>query len=126
MRSIEGGAAGSRSEAKSPAEQLKALPKGEQQIVRAVMAHIQQELVDTLPELRAAVAAAAKGASFSTTLQIAKAKKGRFKATVGARIRAPREALELDMHVDDSGQLALGLPSGWNEGGEAGDGESQE
>ena len=100
------------------------LSEGQSQIIETVMNHVRSELVEILPELQAGIATSAAGGSFSCTLQIKPAKKGRFKATVGARVRSPRESLELDMHVSDDGQLSLGLPPGWADGdkGEAGAG----
>lgn len=51
---------------------------------------------------------AAEG-SFSCTLQVKSAKKKRLKATMTARVRNPREPLEIDAHLDDTGQIALGF-----------------
>jgi hypothetical protein len=85
------------------------------------MGHVERELIDVLPELNAGVQTSAASGSFSTTLQIARAKKGRFKASISARVRSPREKLELDMHIGNDGQLELGLPKGWDDGLDGGE-----
>lgn len=98
------------------------LSDGQRKIVQTVLGHIERELIDTLPELNAGVKTSAASGSFSVTLQVKHQKRGRFVASVGARIRTPREKLELDMHLAEDGQLSLGLPDGWDEA-EEGDGE---
>ena len=115
MRAIKGGKS---DEPTTLADLRKALPKGHREILKVVLASIEGELIDILPELNAAVQRGNGEGSFSSTLHIKKAKKGRFKAIVKARVRTPREPIELDMHIDADGQLSLGLPEGWKEGDE--------
>lgn len=91
----------------------KALSEGEAKIVTTVIERIERDLIEALPELNEGVNTAAASGSFSSTLQIKSGKRGRFKATVSSRVRTPREPYEIDMHVSDDGQLALGLPEGW-------------
>lgn len=90
------------------------LPAGQRKWIDAVVAQFERELIEAGPELNAGVNTAQASGSFSATLQITKAKKGRFKAKLACRVRTPREAFELDMHIADDGQLALGLPKGWS------------
>jgi hypothetical protein len=117
MRSIEGGKGQEEPmEGQTLAQLRKGLPDGQRKIVGAVIAQIERELIDILPELNAGVQASAASGSATFTLQIARARKGRFKAEIAARVRTPREKLELDMHVGTDGQLSLGLPAGWIEG----------
>lgn len=92
-----------------------ALTTGQRKIVKMVLAHIESELIATLPELNQGIQNSTSGGSFSVTLNIKPAKRGNFKATVAARIRSPREALELDMHLGKDDQLTLGLNEGWDE-----------
>ena len=89
------------------------LPLGQRKIVAAVVERFERELIGALPELNAGVNTAQAEGSFSTTLKVVKAKKGRFKGSLSCRVRTPREPYELDMHIDDDGQLSLGLPKGW-------------
>jgi hypothetical protein len=105
---------------KDLAQLRKELPAGQKKIVATVMAILEKDLIEVLPELNAGVQTSAAQGSWSPTLQIKKAKKGRFSATLGSRIRVPRESVELDMHVDDDGQLSLGLPQGWEPDGDPG------
>lgn len=123
MRSIQGGASSSSDSPTSLEDLRKGLTAGQRKIVKAVVGHIERELIETLPELNAGVQTSAASGSFTSTLQISKAKKGRFKAEIGARIRVPREKLELDMHLGSDNQLELGLPAGFGDdgGGEAGE-----
>ena len=120
MRALRGGKA--EDEPTTLAELRKTLPKGHRAIVKLVLEKIEEELIDVLPELNAAVQRGNGEGSFSTTLQISRAKKGRFKATVSAKVRSPREKIELDMHIDADGQLSLGLPAGFNESDPAAEG----
>lgn len=85
-----------------------------------------KELADSIAELNEAVQVGEGQASFSTTLHIKRGKNGRFKATLTSRIRAPREPIEIDMHVED-GQLVLGFDEaehGTDDGDEEGEGAS--
>jgi hypothetical protein len=66
--------------------------------------------------LNAGVNTAKASGSFSSTLQVSKAKRGRFSGKLSTRVRTPREATEFDFHVGDDGQLQLGLPPGYGEG----------
>lgn len=111
MKSIQGG--------KAPS----GLTKGQQEIVQRVMDHVQAELIAVLPELNAGIQTSGSGGSFSCTLDIKPAKKGRFSARVSARVRTPREPLELDMHIASDGQLELGLPPGFDGNASASGGE---
>lgn len=117
MRSITGGKGKDDPTAeKTLGELRKGLSEGQRKIVATVVGHIERELIDILPELQAGIATSAASGSATFTLQIARAKKGRFKADISARVRTPREKLELDMHVGSDGQLSLGLPKGWIDG----------
>lgn len=100
---------------KDLAQLRKELPAGQKKIVSAVMAFLERDLIEVLPELNAGVQTSAAQGSWSPTLQVKKGKKGRFSATLGSRVRFPREKIELDMHIDDDGQLSLGLPKGWDD-----------
>jgi len=101
---------------KDLAQLRKELPAGQKKIVSAVMAILERDLIEVLPELNAGVQTSAAQGSWSPTLQIKKAKQGRFSATLGSRVRTPREKIELDMHIDTDGQLSLGLPKDWDDG----------
>ena len=63
---------------------------------------------DCIAELNGAVQTGEGQASFSTTLQIKRGKKGRFTATLTSRVRAPRPPVTIDMHVEN-GQLVMGF-----------------
>ena len=99
---------------KDLAQLRKELPKGQRKIVQYVMEHLERELIDALPELNDGVQTSAAQGRFSATLTIKKAKKGRFLGTLASRVRTPREAVEIDLHIDDSGQLSFGNPEGWD------------
>lgn len=115
MQAIQGGNSSEGGGAQTLKDMRAKLTPGHRKIVAAVIDHVERELIEVLPELNAGVQTSAASGSFTTTLQISKAKKGRFKADIGARVRVPREKLELDMHIGDDGQLSLGLPTGWEE-----------
>ena len=103
-------------------EQLrKEMTPGQKKIVAAVMQVLEKDLIEVLPELNAGVQTSAAQGSWSPTLQIKQAKQGRFAATLGSRIRVPREKVELDMHIGNDGQLSLGLPKDWNNDPAAGE-----
>lgn len=91
------------------------LSPGQRKIVTSVTAAYQRELIEALPEIQAGVQTSGAQGSFTTTLDIKHAKKGRFKALLKPRVRRPREATEFDMHIDADGQLSLGLPAGWQD-----------
>lgn len=91
------------------------LTAGQRKIVQAVTSQFQRELIEALPEIQAGVQTSGAQGSFSTTLDIKHAKKGRFKGVLRPRVRRPREATEFDMHIDSDGQLSLGLPAGWQD-----------
>jgi hypothetical protein len=93
----------------------KTLTAGHEKIVRSVMAAAERELIDSLPELQDGVNTAAAEGSFSLTLTIKKAKRGRFAGKLTCRVRTPREPTEFDFHVAEDGQLSLGVPDGWDE-----------
>lgn len=95
--------------ARSLTELRETLTSGEKRLVREAMKHIEREMIETLRQVTAGVRTSEKQGSFSTTLEVKKAGKGRLKASVGARVRTPREALELDVYLDENQQLALGL-----------------
>ena len=87
-----------------------AAPPDFRPIVETVEQHFGKELSDCIGELNEAVQVGEGQASFSTTLHIKRGKAGRFIATLTSRVRAPREPVSIDMHVDaDTGQLALGF-----------------
>lgn len=93
-----------------PLKELRAaLPHDAAAIVKRATEHFERELITAWPELTAGIRTSASEGSFSATLQITSAKKGRLKGKMTARVRTPREALEIDMHLDTTGQLALGL-----------------
>jgi hypothetical protein len=93
-------------------------------IVETVETYFGKELSDCIDELNQAVQVGDGQASFSTTLQIKRAKNGRFKATLTSRVRAPRVPVEIDMHVED-GQLVLGfIEAQHGTGAEEGEGAS--
>jgi hypothetical protein len=96
-----------------------ALPPGQRKIVRVVVGHFERLLIEKLPELNAGVNTAQASGSFSATLQIAKAKKGRFAGKLSSRVRTPSEPIEIDLHLDDANQLTLGLPPSWDGGADA-------
>ena len=96
------------------AELRKMLSVGQRKIVDHVIKHLERELIDALPELNDGVQTSAAQGSFSATLSIKKAKKGRFSGTLASRVRTPREPIEIDLHIDDSGQLSFGNPAGWD------------
>ncbi len=103
-------------------ELRKTLPTGQRKIVQYVMEHLERELIDALPELNDGVQTSAAQGSFSATLAIKKAKKGRFLGTLASRVRTPREPIQIDLHIDDSGQLSFGNPDGWEpDGGDGGE-----
>ena len=96
-------------------------------IVDQVTGIFSKELADSIGELNEAVAFGEGQASFSCTLQIAKQKGGRFKATLKSRIRAPREPMVIDMHLNEAGQLELGFdPAVHGTKDDDGDGDSDE
>jgi len=94
------------------------LTLGQRKIVATVTNQFQRELIAAFPEIQAGVATSGAQGSFSVTLDVKHAKKGRFKGTLKPRVRRPREATEFDMHIDTDGQLSLGLPDGWQDDGE--------
>lgn len=96
----------------------KALTPAHKKIVREVIAVVERELIEALPELQDGVNTAGASGSFSCTLGIKKAKRGRFAGTLSARVRTPREPTEFDFHIAEGGQLSLGLPKGWDDGDE--------
>lgn len=91
------------------------LSAGQRKVVQAVTAEFQRELIEALPEVEAGVRTSGAQGSFSATLDVKHAKKGRFRGTLKCRVRRPREPAEFDFHVDDTGQLSLGLPDGWSD-----------
>ncbi len=84
------------------------LSSDERTMVRRIMAHIEEQFIDSFDELIAGVRVSAKQASFSPTIALNKAKRSNLRVTVDARVRAPREALEFEAHLTEGGQLALG------------------
>ncbi len=92
------------------AELRKQLPPGQRSVVKQVMAHMEREVIESFPELNDGVQTSAAEGSISLTLQVKAAKNGNFKGTVSTRVRSPREPLQIDMHMGDDNQLALGLP----------------
>ncbi len=84
------------------------LSTDERTMVRRIMAHIEEQFIDSFDELIAGVRVSAKQASFSPTIALNKAKQSNLRVTVDARVRAPREALEFEAHLTEGGQLALG------------------
>lgn len=103
----------------------KAMTPAHKKIVRTVLATVERELIEALPELQEGVNTSAAEGSFSCTLAIKKAKKGRFVGKLSARVRTPREPTEFDFHVADDGQLELGLPAGWDDGNNDDEGDEE-
>jgi len=107
-----------------------AAPPDFRPIIDTVEQHFGKELADCIGELNEAVQVGEGQASFSVTLQIKRGKAGRFVATLTSRVRAPREPVTIDMHVDeDTGQLALGFDPakhGTDDGEEEGEGAGVE
>ncbi len=104
------------------AERRAALSPAQKKMAKAVLEAVEAEFLMALEELNAGVATSARTASFSATVQVKGAKRGRFRATIACRVRTPRDPVELDMHVGEDGQLSLGLPKGYTEdAGDAGD-----
>jgi hypothetical protein len=98
-----------------PLESLrKALTPAERKIVRAVMSGIERKFIDALPEVQAGVESSGAQGSFTATMAILKGKRDRFAGRLTTRVRTPSEPIEFDFHIDTSGQLALGLPPGWD------------
>lgn len=96
-------------------------------IVDSVVRHFAAELWDAIGELNEAAKVGKGQASFTATFSIKKAKKGRIAGTLAARVRAPREPIEIDLHFDEDGQLSLGLPDTPDEiEGEVPDDESED
>ena len=85
-----------------------ALTADVRKVIQRATQHFESELIQAWDELTAGVRTSSAEGSFSTTLQIRRAKK-RFKGTMSCRVRTPREPLDFDLHLDDDGQLALGL-----------------
>jgi len=103
----------------------RAAPVNLKPIIETVMLNAEKELADSIEELAEAVKVGEGEASFSFTLQIKKLKKGRFQATLKSRVRAPREPISFDLHVDEAtGQLALGFNEAEHGTDDEGDGES--
>lgn len=102
-------------------ELMESLTAGQRKVVQSVTATFQRELIDALPEVEAGVKTSGAQGSFSVTLDVKHAKKGRFKGLLKSRVRRPREPVEFDFHVDTDGQLSLGIPEGWSEDPGAGE-----
>lgn len=107
-----------RGKPKGVEARLNALSPSERESVVTVHERMLSELIDVLPELRAAVKASSKSASTTLTVSLKPGKKGHIRARVGTRVRAPREELELDMHITDDNQLSLGFPPGYEDDGD--------
>ncbi len=82
-------------------------------VVKAAVAAFERRLLEKFPEVQAGVASSAASGSFTATLEVRKAKKGRFVGALKARVRTPIEPIEFDLHIGRDGQLSLGLPAGW-------------
>lgn len=108
----------SSGEARSLTDLRATLTPSQRKVVRVVADQFERELIESLPELNAGVRTAQASGSFSSTLQVKKAKRGRFAAKFSTRVRTPREAVEIDLHLADDGQLSLGLPPGYDDGAE--------
>lgn len=92
------------------------LSAAERKALGACLNQIERELIDAWPELRDSIQTASRQGSFSSTIQLKHKKNDHFQATISVRVRAPREPHVLDMHLDDDGQLVLGLPKGYDGG----------
>jgi hypothetical protein len=84
------------------------LSADERKIARRIIAQFELDLLDALPELIAGVRASGKQSSFSETVALKPAKKQNLHISLAPRVRAAREVVEFEAHIDDSNQLALG------------------
>lgn len=84
------------------------LSSDERKIVKRIMAQVEVDLIDSLPEMMAGVRASAKQASFTETVTLKPAKKSNLHVSLSPRVRAARPGLEFEAHIDESNQLALG------------------
>lgn len=95
-------------------------------IVDELIPYIEKELVDCMPELAAAVKVGEGEGSISITMQLKQVKPKRgaksptnlVKGEIKTRVRAPRQPIPVELHLDDSGQLAFGYVVEEVEGGE--------
>lgn len=90
---------------KSARERLSA---DERKIVKRIVTQYEIDLIDALPEMLAGVRASGKQASFTETVALRPAKKSNLHVALAPRVRAAREGVEFEAHIDDSNQLALG------------------
>jgi len=89
-----------------------ALAPDERKVLAAAAQHIERHMIETWPEVLAGIRTSNREASFSATVQYKELKNDKLRAVVSARVRTPREDLEIDLHLTPDGQLALGLPEG--------------
>lgn len=94
------------------AELLKAarerLSPDERKIVRRILAHFELDLIAAIPETIAGVRVSGKQSSFTETITLKPAKKSNLHVALAPRVRAAREGVEFEAHIDESNQLALG------------------
>lgn len=94
------------------AELLKAarerLSPDERKIVKRICAAYELHLIESLPEAIAGVRASGKQSSFTETVTLKPAKKSNLHISLAPRVRAARESIEFEAHIDESNQLALG------------------
>lgn len=89
-------------------EKRASLAPDERKLVTRVMNHIEEELIDSFPEMINGVKVSQKQSSFSPTISLNRAKRQNLKVRVDARVRAARESLEFEARLTDDDQLALG------------------
>lgn len=87
------------------------LTGAEKKMVRDAMGHIERRLIEAIPEMLAGVKATGSQSSMSPTIALTPTgkKKRDVKLKVTTRVRAEREGFEDNYHIDDAGQLALGM-----------------
>jgi hypothetical protein len=102
-----------------PLEKLRqSLTTGQRKAIRAVINQAERELIDAWPELTEGARSSARQGSWTVTLDLKAAKHdGHFLGKLNPRVRVPKEPTEFDFHEADNGQLELGLPKGWDDGG---------
>lgn len=84
------------------------LSPDERKIVKRICAAYELHLIESLPETIAGVRASGKQSSFTETVMLKPAKKSNLHISLAPRVRAARESIEFEAHIDDDNQLALG------------------
>jgi hypothetical protein len=80
-----------------------------EKIIKKLLDAARDELRATLPELNEAVQHGDGSISFTLQVKRKGKKKRNLTAMLTTRVRAPREPIELALHIDDSNQMALGF-----------------